>query len=271
MTDWTHNGLLRDLADHCRQQGRLVFTDQLMGPAGSCRPDVLAINKSYTRWNPTVYEIKVSRSDFLSDVKSGKWAKYYDAASAVSFAVPAGLVKKTEVPEKAGLIIRHDNAWRYAKKPTIEPIDNLDRFLWMALVMQLDGWNKQGNIRPREADFSRAAERRHELGEQIRAFLNDSGGAEHRVKQLVSAAECQLENAKVRADDLREKAKQDNPLVLDAVKKVFAEYGVTYQTGYGISSQLERMMDGLKQRFDADERLSTAKKHIRQAADAIGA
>ena len=271
MTDWKHNELLNDLADHCRSQGKIVFRDQNIGPAGMPRPDVLAINKSYNRWNPTVFEVKVSRSDFLSDVKSGKWAKYFDAASRVSFAVPAGLVKKTEIPAKAGLIVRHDKVWRYAKKPTVEPVDNFDRWLWMALLMQLDGWSKQGNTRPRAADFSRASQERHELGEKIHRYLMDAGSAEYSIKRDRDAAARLLRDARQRAQAIADQAKKDNPLIREEVKAVFAEYGVPLRHRFMISSQVEEMLEGLKERFDADTRIEKAQKHIAEAAKAVGA
>lgn len=272
MTEWKHDQLLRDLADYCRSQGKIVFRDQNIGPAGMPRPDVLTINKSYNRWNPTVFEIKVSRADFLSDVKSGKWAKYFDAASRVSFAVPAGLVKKTEIPEKAGLIVRHDKVWRYAKKPTVEPLDNFDRWLWMALLMTLDGWSKQGNIRPRAADFSRAAEQRHELGEKIRGYLNDSGGAEYAVERDRKKAASVLKDARKRAESIVAKAKEDNPLARNEIKQVFAEYGIHLpRRHFPIRNEVENMLNALQERFDADARIAAAQKHIAQAAEAVGA
>lgn len=48
MTEWNHNRLLRDLAEHYRSQGKIVFLDQNMGPAGMPRPDLLTINKTQT-------------------------------------------------------------------------------------------------------------------------------------------------------------------------------------------------------------------------------
>lgn len=269
MTDWTHNSLLRDMADHCRSQGKIVFCDQNIGPAGSPRPDVLAINKSYNRWNPTVFEIKVSRSDFLSDVTSGKWVNYLDAACAVSFAVPAGLIKKTEVPKKAGLIVRHDKVWRYAKKPTIEPIENYDRYLWMALLMQLDGWNKQGNIKPRSHEFSRAEQKRHDRGDEIRQFLNDKNTAMYNLERLKKRAEYEYEVAQKKAQKIVEDAREKNPITLEAVKKMLTHYDIHWSS-HTWESQFNQLLRQLKERFDADFRLAEAKKHIEKAAHAVG-
>lgn len=62
--------------------------------------DGLAIKKSWTKPCITIYEIKVSRSDFLRD---GKFQCYYPYCNEFYFVVPAGMVKKTEVPDPAGL------------------------------------------------------------------------------------------------------------------------------------------------------------------------
>lgn len=270
MEKWTHNGLMHDLAEHLRGQDKIVFTDQHAGPAGSQRPDVLAINPSYGGWSPTAFECKVSRADFLSDIKSGKWTGYLKIASAVSFAVPAELVSKAEIPTQAGLIVRHESGWRFAKKPTIQALENYDREMWMALLLSMHGWHRQARIKPRAAEFTQAAKERHALGERIRAFLHDEAGARFKVEQNQVSADGLLERARKAADEIRRKAELENPLVLKAVQGIFAEYGVTYSTGYGIESQLSRMLQGLKERFDADTRIATAQEHLRRAVSAIG-
>lgn len=267
---WTHNALEADLAENQRAAGRMVFRDQLMGPAGSCRPDILAINKSYKKWNPMVYEIKISKSDFLSDVKSGKWMQYLDFACGVTFAVPAGLVNKTEVPEQAGLIVRHDEVWRHAKRPTLRPFESFDLYTWIALLMSAHGTYRSAKMTPRASEFSRAAQERHKLGDEIRQFLNDQAAARYVIQQQEDRAKRRLEQAEKHAKAIIDKANEENPLVVDAVRKLLLEYGIACNRGWSIESKVREMLDGIKERFDADGRIKIAQNHIHKAALAVG-
>lgn len=70
-------------------------------------PDVFSLNATYDekRLVPTIDEVKVSKADFLSDLnKPEKRAGYALIAEVVNYVVPAGLVKKSEVPPEYGLI-----------------------------------------------------------------------------------------------------------------------------------------------------------------------
>ena len=74
-----HDALAEDLA---LSLGILPYLNVVLGSPWLAaaheappRADVLGIKPSYTRFCVTIYEIKVSRSDFLSDIRSG--APYY--------------------------------------------------------------------------------------------------------------------------------------------------------------------------------------------------
>lgn len=98
-----------------------------------CRPDVLALRASCRVSPPVAYEIKVTRSDFLSDVRSEKWRIYQRVAPLVYFAVPNGLIDPREVPDEAGLIVRMKNHWRRKKMAKQMPWVPTDLF-WMTLL-----------------------------------------------------------------------------------------------------------------------------------------
>lgn len=140
---WNHNDLAHDLAEHLRQNtARMVWEDMQLGPSGTARPDVYALPHSYSKFCPVVYEVKVSVSDFRADVTAGKFTKYFKYASAVVFAVPEGMLKKTDIPEGCGLMIRKESGWHTLKGPTVRPIDNIPRDAWIKLVM--DGVRREG-------------------------------------------------------------------------------------------------------------------------------
>ncbi|OUS29497.1 hypothetical protein A9Q98_06140 [Thalassotalea sp. 42_200_T64] len=89
----SHDKLANNLATHLMSDDRMVWEDIPVGKSGSVRPDVLTIQKSFASPNPISYEIKVSVSDFRSDVTSAKWKNYLDFSYGVIFAVPKGLIK----------------------------------------------------------------------------------------------------------------------------------------------------------------------------------
>lgn len=86
---------------------------------GICRPDVFVMKPTYNTemMKPTAYEIKVSRSDFLSDIaKPDKWKAYLEVAEALYYVCPEGLVDKKEVPKECGLIYFEEKYNNFAIK-----------------------------------------------------------------------------------------------------------------------------------------------------------
>lgn len=132
----THDQLADNLAQHLLRDDRIVWTDIPAGRQGSCRPDVYTIQKSYTQPNPTSYEIKVSVSDFRSDVTSGKWQKYLEFSHAVVFCVPKGLVTKKDTPKGCGLMTFNGEFWNTVKRPTIQPETHLNSELLLKLLIE---------------------------------------------------------------------------------------------------------------------------------------
>ncbi len=110
-----------DLASHLRSVGWLTFTEiSIPGTEGdsyaSGRVDVVAVKPhTYANRDLRAYECKSSRSDFLHDVGTDKWRRYSLVFPRVYFAVPSGLVKKAEVPDEAGLIVRGEKGWSTVK------------------------------------------------------------------------------------------------------------------------------------------------------------
>lgn len=66
------------------------------------RFDAFAMAKSWAHPMATGYEIKVSRQDFLRDVK---WRQYLPACNRFFFVAPSGVIDPSEVPEGAGLLL----------------------------------------------------------------------------------------------------------------------------------------------------------------------
>lgn len=78
------------------------------------RMDAVAIKKSWTRPLVTVYEVKVSRNDFLRD---DKWPQYLAYCNRFYFACPSGLILEKDIDDPCvGLIWVNENGNCITKK-----------------------------------------------------------------------------------------------------------------------------------------------------------
>jgi len=147
----THDGLAADLAAwlRCsRTEGPVRITwENIEFPdmgryqrvnALGIRPDVFSIVATLTesKWAPTIHEVKISRSDFLADVRKGKWEGHKKIAKYIWFACPEGLIDVAELPAGTGLIVRDRYNWHVVKRPTRNPKWRITNRQWMNLCMK---------------------------------------------------------------------------------------------------------------------------------------
>ncbi len=110
-----HHDLGERLAADLRERGLLTWLNvEFVNPDwteprrwGAVRPDVFACLPSLKARNaaPAIYEVKVSRADFLADLaKPEKREAYAALAEAVYYCCPDGIASKGEVPDGFGLI-----------------------------------------------------------------------------------------------------------------------------------------------------------------------
>lgn len=135
----SHDSLASRLADWLRKGGRLAWENiRLDSPLGSVRPDVYSIVKTTIaeRQAPLIHECKVSRADFLADVrKQEKRDSYRSLAVGVIYACPAGLIEPKEIPAGCGLWVEEeDGTWRIVKRGRRHPI-TLSPNTWMRLLL----------------------------------------------------------------------------------------------------------------------------------------
>ncbi len=251
---WKHDDLAADLATYLRgnDRDRLVWCDMQLGPAGSPRPDVYVIGKSYSKFTPFAYECKISRSDFFADANVGKWQKYYAFASAVVFAVPDGLVKSTELPEGAGLIVRKEAVWRVAKAPRVNVLDNLPRTAWMKLVM--DGLHRveRGQRAAQSEYYLRERAFKAALGEEIAKLAADRDTMKWRIENEISEQKKRLAQIAERNRLERERASEKEDIASREYERLCDLLGLPRATQtWQISSAIERAVKAL----DADQRI----------------
>ena len=108
-----HNRILADLITAKEDEDLLVVGDmEIQTKYGISRPDVLTMKKTLnTKYMcPTAFEVKHSRSDFLSDIKNeNKRKSYLEIADKLYYVCPENLIKKEEMPEGCGLIYQMKN------------------------------------------------------------------------------------------------------------------------------------------------------------------
>ena len=137
MAALSHNELATSLAKYL-QSGQcdyrvtwenLAFSDWSDPKAAlNCRPDVFSIRPTLnvTTCRPWTHEVKVSRGDFLSDLRKDKWRQYTGFSCRVYFAAPKGLIKPGELPEGPGLwefeegtVTHFRGGWRLVKQAKV--------------------------------------------------------------------------------------------------------------------------------------------------------
>lgn len=142
-----HHQLGAHLAQWLASQGRMAWEDttfdvELADGVATTRPDVLSalITLNPKRWDPQVHEIKVSRADFLSDVRDpSKRAAYFRLAPKVFYATPAGLLTKEDIPPECGWVEQDPSGqgWVVRKKaPKAKHWKPWSERMWLTLVLR---------------------------------------------------------------------------------------------------------------------------------------
>lgn len=214
MRQWTHNELQTDLANHLHAGGQMmVWTNIVMGQAGAPRPDVLTLDPvSWSAINLVAFEVKISVSDFRSDVTKGKWQQYLEFAQGVTFAAPAGLLSAADVPKSCGLIERGSERWRYRRRPTLGTY-TLTQVQMLKLAREPrhrptlpytnptadDYWTTRLDRARAKLYRDAKAQIGRRLGKRIAMYLDDGEGADALVDKARKEAARIIENARSEA------------------------------------------------------------------------
>lgn len=134
------------------------------------RLDAVAIKPSWTQPCITIYEVKVSRSDFMADEK---YIGYLPLCHRFYFACPSGLIKAEELREDIGLIYykAETGGLRTVKKALFRPLENLPTGLLYYLVLSRLGDHERHPFFSSTREFCERyvedKEERHELGRNV--------------------------------------------------------------------------------------------------------
>lgn len=262
MGKWTHNSLAHDLAEHLQNPARMVWEDMQLGPSGSPRPDVYTMEKSYTQPKPRAYEVKISVSDFRSDITAGKWQSYLQFASSVTFCVPQGLITKNDIPNGCGLMVRGEGGWKTLKAPTIQRVTLPEKAL---LKLLIDGIN-QRNRDHRAAAFNayaQAQKLRKELGDEVADVIQDRILAKAQAERIVDRAKEEAASIRKRAEfavkDSTEAADKIKRNAENAVKELAQVLGLDSMAS---EWQVRHAALQFANRHNADTRLNSARNSV---------
>lgn len=262
---WKHDELAADLAAHLATPERMVWEDLQLGPSGSPRPDVFTMQKSYSRPLPQAYEIKISVADFRSDVTSGKWQKYLRFAGSVTFAVPAGLIGKDDVPPQCGLMVRSENGWRTIRKSVPKrveiPWETMQKLLIDGVARAAQA--EQIKVRSSYLDSRRL---RKSLGEDVALCVADL----ERARFLVGSIEDERRQKMLRANEdakrLRDRAEMEAQEIRQAAQDGLALLAKTLGLDDGATAyQVRRAIEAAIKRTSADARVAAAERAVEDA------
>lgn len=139
-------------------------------------------------------EIKVSKADYASEMKSGKWQHFYRLCHRFAFAVPYGLISVDDVPAECGLIEITGSGARWTRQaPRHEPED-LPEGVFAEVVRRLSRHEerlRRGDVDDPAAEIARlrlevqrleaqrrsADDRINKYREQVHRVLQDLGSA----------------------------------------------------------------------------------------------
>lgn len=266
---WGHDALADDLAAHLRgNSDRLVWTDMQMGPAGSPRPDVYTMQKSYSKFRPLAYECKVSVADFRRDITAGKWQSYLKYSSGVIFAVPAGLIKKEDVPTGCGLIVRHQDVWRTVKGPTMQVIKTLPHDAWMKLM--IDGVDRLRS-EPRQRSYNTWRTTQilgKKYGEKIAKLLSNLEDAERVIVVQTAAANRTAEQLRQdeqeRVARIRKSVEEELAEIRKAKVDICHQLGIDSRAG---TWQISSAVHDMKRRMSENGEIDHLRRSLAGALD----
>ena len=144
-----HEALVERVAREMTRAGRIAWQGLALRARVEsgwvmAMPDVYSIRHTTVEayLEPIVHEIKVQRSDLLSDLRSvSKRAAYLDLCSECWYVIRAGIAEPDEIPLECGVLIAGETTLEVAR-PAPKRAMQMPFGLWMALARAtpMQGW-----------------------------------------------------------------------------------------------------------------------------------
>lgn len=149
----THTELVEDLRRTRELAGDISVSELGLGAwGGTGRIDVLAMRPSWSNRRIQAYEVKATRSDLLSDLRSEKWKKYLPWCQGLIFAFPNELARPDEIPGECGVLTRSAKGWVTRRTPPLHRCERMEAVLFGVLLRQREApWSQSREARIRRA------------------------------------------------------------------------------------------------------------------------
>ncbi len=198
----------------------MVWTDMQLGPVWSPRPDVWTLRKSYADPDPRAYECKVSVADFRADITSGKWQSYLTYSRAVTFATPAGLIDKKDLPAGCGLMIWNGEYWHTVKAPTLNVRPSIPHDAMMKLLIDgIERAEEASRIRLRDKWHTEASIRQA-YGQKVAEYVRDKLTLDDRIASLRKMYEDERHRLEQQEASRRKASEDERDAILSDVREI---------------------------------------------------
>ncbi len=167
--------------------------------------DAIAVKKSWTQPCVTIYEVKVNRNDFLSDIK---WPAYKKYCHRLYFACPKGLIAPDEVSNGVGLIYYNpENQALHTAKKAVYQDNPLPTDVFYYILMNKIESDRHPFFSKKREYIERALEdkeERYELNQRFKSYMTNKLGnlekeSEHLRRQVESYKKFSAEIENIRA------------------------------------------------------------------------
>lgn len=190
--------------------------------------DGLAIKKSWINPMFTGYEIKVSRSDFLSDEK---WPAYLNYCHRLDFVCPTGMIQPNELPDDVGLIYYNPEkqSLHTRRKGKIRNIEMPYEMLYYIIMTRLKN-------------------EKHPFFDDRREYFQDYLADKINLRQLGYAVNSKLIEQMTKLQEEKESLQRRNErikrdgLVLEEISKVLKKHGINHWYKDGFSDAIDEAL-----------------------------
>ncbi len=219
------------------------------------RLDLWVMARSYTNARFIGYEIKVSRQDFLRDIK---WAEYLKYCTEFYFVTPPDIIDPAEVPEQAGLLITSKNCKRLMtkKKAPVRDVEIPTSLLIYILMSRARIVGDMFQTRPKTEIWK----------EKLQQLKSNKKLGHALAYQIKSRVDKEVKDIRVKNDRLR----LENDRLKD-VKTWLEKKGVSLNdvmVGYGVRhNRLEELITGLPYGFVND--IQRANQNLKDLLDKL--
>ena len=224
------------------------------------RFDLWVMKRSYANPITWIYEIKVSRQDFLQD---SKWQAYLPYCTDFYFVAPYGIINVNEVPEQAGLLLSSKNGTRlYCKKKAphrdVRIPDSVFKYILMSRSKVVG------------SNYCNIKNDKKEYWQQWLDEKKEKQNLGHNVSRKIR----QLYDKNVKFIKINQGRIENNLEKLEGVKRILKELGFNENNlGWAYESKLRQRIAEINEGFpekDVVKYLKTAISNLENVITAVG-